>query len=55
MTNQIKTDLARSLADEKTRQAYLHPKNQSLFQIYKYAYGQLKEIKNLKFQAFFTA
>ena len=53
MNSQIKTDLARSLADENTRQAYLHPKKQSIFQIYKYAYKPIKSDKKLKVSSFF--
>lgn len=53
MNSQINYDLARSLADENIRQAYLHPKKKSIFQIYKYAYGPVKSDKKLRIGNFF--
>ncbi|MDO5028898.1 MAG: ABC transporter ATP-binding protein [Bacillota bacterium] len=53
MTENIKKDLTRSLADEKIRQAYLHPKKHSIFQIYKYAYVPIRKDKALRIKSFF--
>lgn len=52
MKENIKEDLTRSLSDEEIRDAYLHPKKHSIFQIYKYAYIPINKDKGLRVKTF---